>query len=93
MKKPKTTDLAKRARACVIGIFECCTCAFPIEKYNTATGHRLASTPKETCPAHIMIEQAQAAARSMEPPMDEITLGVLAWMSGQITFPLTGGKP
>lgn len=55
MKRNELLAVARRTRAGMIGIIECCRCSYPLECHPTSTEHH------EACQAHWMTLSARAA--------------------------------
>ncbi len=55
LKGRKRLDAAHRLRAGMIGVMACCLCDYPLEVYDTKSGHT------EACPAHAVALSLQHA--------------------------------
>lgn len=56
MSTKRELENARRVRAGVIGLLECCRCTYPLEHHETETGH------DERCPSHGMTLSARAVS-------------------------------
>ncbi len=66
MRTKRELEEARRVRAGVIGLLECCRCMYPLEHYETESHHA------ENCPSHAMT----LSARRVESRAAFLQIGV-----------------